>query len=268
MCNFASPVMKSPASSISSQSLTLPGGIAAELVLPDGFDPERERCTLAILMHGFLGSKRGAPLPFLSRVLLREGVAVLRFDFDGYGESEGAQQDNTIPRMLEDAKTVWDYACTLPFVERIVLLGHSQGGVVAGMLAGRLERAGTPPAGLVLLAAASIIQEFARKGRIFTVHCDPANPPERLPVFGYDIGREYILSAQCLPIAEESAWYTGPVCVVQGTWDPIVPVSCAEQYHQGYKHSELHTLLAAGHLFHPRRRRLRRLLLLFLRGLR
>jgi len=231
-------------------------------------DPEREQCLLVVLMHGFLGSKRGAPLPFLTRVLMRAGYAVLRFDFDGYGQSAGAQQDNTIPRMLDDAKTVWDYARTLPFVERIVLLGHSQGGVVASMFAGRLEQAGTPPDGLVLLAPASVIRDFAREGRVFTVHCDPADPPETLSVYGFKMGREYILTAQQLPIEEESARFTGPVCLVQGTWDPIVPLSCSERYHAGYRHSELHKLFAAGHLFHPRRRRLRRVLLSFLRGLR
>ena len=35
---------------------------------------------------------------------------LLRFDFDGYGESDGAQEENTVPKMIQDAKAVWDYA--------------------------------------------------------------------------------------------------------------------------------------------------------------
>lgn len=127
------------------------GNISAEMLLPRTFDKEHDLCKLVILMHGFLGSMKAAPLGFLSRMLVKHGYAVLRFDFDGYGKSEGAQQENTVPKMIEDAKAVWEYASRLPFIDRIILLGHSQGGVVAGMLAGRLEKAGTPPAGLIQL---------------------------------------------------------------------------------------------------------------------
>ena len=154
------------------------GSISAELLLPDAFDKACGRCRLVILMHGFLGSKRGAPLLFLSRILLAQGYSVLRFDFDGYGESDGAEQDNTVPGMIADAQAVWAYASALPFVDRIILIGHSQGGVVASMLAGRLEKAGTPPAALILLAPALILREYARRGRFFSIRCNPADPPD------------------------------------------------------------------------------------------
>lgn len=91
-------------------------------------------------------------------MLVEQGYAVLRLDFDGYGKSEGAQVTNTVPGMIQDAMAVWEYASALPYVHRIFLLGHSQGGVVAGMLAGRLEKAGTPPAALIQLAPASILK--------------------------------------------------------------------------------------------------------------
>lgn len=224
------------------------GNISAEMLLPRSFDKEHDCCDLVILMHGFLGSKKAAPLGFLSRMLVKHGYAVLRFDFDGYGKSEGAQQDNTVPKMIEDAKAVWEYVSALPFVDRIVLLGHSQGGVVAGMLAGRLEKAGTPPAGLIQLAPASILKEYASKGRFFSVRCNPKNPPETINVYGFKMGREYILSAQTLPIKEESSWYTGPVCLLQGTWDPIVPISCSERYQKLYTNSVLHIIRGTDHL--------------------
>ena len=140
------------------------GSLSAEMLLPKGFDRKNGRCELVILMHGFLGSKKAAPLGFLARMLVKQGYAVLRFDFDGYGKSEGAQVSNTVPGMILDARAVWDYASALPYVHRIVLLGHSQGGVVAGMLAGRLEKAGTPPSALIQLAPASILKEYARQG--------------------------------------------------------------------------------------------------------
>ena len=181
------------------------GNLSAEMLFPQGFDQEKGRCELVILMHGFLGSKKAAPLGFLARIFVEQGYAVLRFDFDGYGKSEGAQVANTVPGMIQDAMAVWEYASTLPYVNRIVLFGHSQGGVVAGMLAGRLEKAGTPPGALIQLAPASVLKEYARQGRFLSAHCDPVNPPDSINVYGFKMGREYILTAQTLPIEEESA---------------------------------------------------------------
>ena len=241
------------------------GNISAEMLLPRSFDKEHDHCELVILMHGFLGSMKAAPLGFLSRMLVKHGYAILRFDFDGYGKSDGLQRDNTVPKMIEDAKAVWDYASDLSYVDQIILLGHSQGGVVAGMLAGRLEKAGTPPAGLIQLAPASILKEYARKGRFLSVRCDPINPPETINVYGFEMGREYILSAQNLPIEEESSWFTGPVCLIHGTWDIIVPLTCSKEYDANYRNSELHIISGTEHVFLFHRHIVRRLIIDFLR---
>ena len=241
------------------------GNLAAELLLPEGFDREKDSCTLVITMHGFLGAKEKVPMKFLCRELRKEGYAVLRFDFDGYGDSDGTEQENTVPKMIEDAKAVWDYASGLPFVDRIVILGHSQGGVVAGMLAGRLEKAGTPPAALIQLAPASVLKEYAQRGRFFSVRCNPEDPPETISVYGFKMGREYITTAQTLPIEEESSWYTGPVCLIHGTWDGIIPISCSESYDKLYQDSEFHRIRGTGHLFLLHRAQVRNILLDFLR---
>ena len=169
--------------------------------------------------------------------------------------------------MIEDAKAVWDYTSSLPFVDEIVLLGHSQGGVVAGMLAGRLEKVGTPPAALILLAPASALRDFARRGKFFSVHCDPENPPQTISVHGFKMGRYYITTAQTLPIEEESSWYTGPVCLLHGTWDGIIPISCSESYGNLFHRSEFHRINCTGHLFLLRRRQVRRILHAFLRSI-
>lgn len=156
------------------------------------------------------------------------------------------------------------HAAGPPYVNRIILLGHSQGGVVAGMLAGRLEKAGTPPAALIQLAPASVLKEYASQGRFLSVHCDPVNPPDSINVYGFKMGRDYILTAQTLPIEEESAWYTGPVCLLHGTMDRIVPLSCSERYNQIYQNSEFHRIRGTDHLFLFHRRTVRQLILDFI----
>ena len=127
------------------------GGLACEVRLPDGFDPDTDRCPMVILMHGIFSSKDFTPIPALARELAARGIASIRFDFDGHGRSEGRMQDMTIARELADARAVWDYVRTLPYVRGIGLLGHSQGGVIASMLAGQLAAEGdAAPDALVL----------------------------------------------------------------------------------------------------------------------
>ena len=100
---------------------------------------EGQKCPLVILMHGFMANKALQPLKGIAQALEAEGIASLRFDFDGHGRSDGRFCEMTVLTEIEDAKVVFAYAKTLDFVSKIAFLGHSQGGVVSGMLAGELR---------------------------------------------------------------------------------------------------------------------------------
>ena len=102
--------------------------------------------------------------------------------------------------------------------------------------------------------------------RFLTAHGDPIDPPDFVKIYGFKLGRDYILTAQTLPIEEDSSWYTGPVCLLHGTVDPIVPISYSEQYHQWYQHSTFFRIRGTDHMFLFRRRKIRHLILDFLRN--
>ena len=121
------------------------GKLSYKITLPKGFNPQTDRCPMVILMHGIFASKNINPTPALARGLAKAGIASIRFDFDGHGQSDGRRQDMTIEKEIADAKAIWDFIQTLPYVEGVGLLGHSQGGVVASMTAGRLAAAGIAP---------------------------------------------------------------------------------------------------------------------------
>ena len=110
------------------------GKLAAVLQTPDGAN----KYPLVIVCHGFTSNKDTKLMQTLANDLEKEGIATLRFDFNGHGKSEGRFQDMTVLNEIEDAKKVYDYAAKLPNVISISLAGHSQGGVVASMTAGLL----------------------------------------------------------------------------------------------------------------------------------
>ncbi|MBQ9201922.1 MAG: alpha/beta fold hydrolase [Bacteroidales bacterium] len=114
------------------------GRLSVKVTLPKGFDPRTDHCPMVILMHGIFSSKDFIPMPSIAKGLVREGIASVRFDFDGHGRSQGRMQDMTVEKEIADALAIWKYVRALPYVTDIGLLGHSQGGVIASMVAGRL----------------------------------------------------------------------------------------------------------------------------------
>jgi pimeloyl-ACP methyl ester carboxylesterase len=231
------------------RKLTIPGAagkISALLQRPEG----SASCPLVILMHGFMANKTLEPLKSLADRLEEEGIASLRFDFDGHGKSDGRFVDMTVLTELEDAQRVFAFARGLDFVTDIALAGHSQGGVVAGMLAGELK---DQVRALVQLAPAAVLRDDALKGELMGRKYDPADPPRRLFVLFHYVGRSYFQVAQTLPIYEVSACYQGPVCLIHGKNDRIVPFQYSEKYHGIYADSELHLLEGENHFLSKKR---------------
>lgn len=211
------------------------GGLAMEVILPDDFNEDTDKCPMVILMHGIFSSKNIVPIPSLARNLAKEGIASICFDFGGHWKSEGQMQQMTVGKEIEDALAIWEYAKSLPFVSHIGLLGHSQGGVVASMTAGILASRGESPAALVLIAPGSVIQDACKGGKFFGAKFNPSDPPEYVKCFGImKLGREYILTTQELDIYGTAKAYTGPVRLIHGSKDTIVPMSCSEKFVETY----------------------------------
>ena len=95
-------------------------------------DPSTDRA-LVILCHGFTGSKTadGRLLVQAARDLAAHGIAALRFDFLGSGDSAGEFSEMSPNTEIEDVKHVVAWAKTTGGATRLGLLGHSLGGAVA-----------------------------------------------------------------------------------------------------------------------------------------
>ena len=205
------------------------------------------KCPMVMLLHGFTGNKSNRPLTDIADMLEKEGIASIRFDFNGHGESEGAFSDMTVLNEIEDAKRVFEFVKGLEYVDGVSIAGHSQGGVVTSMLAGELGRENVKC--VVLLAPAAVLRDDAIRGSAFGVSYDAGNPPETVDIWGHKLGREYILTAQSLPIYETAEKFTGPACMIHGTADRIVPYTYSLSYKRVYENGELHLIDGADHGF-------------------
>ena len=232
------------------------GEIAYKVTLPEGFDQTKDQCPMVILMHGIFSSKDFIPMPQLAKGLAEAGIASIRFDFDGHGKSDGRKQNMTIEKELTDARAVWDYVQSLPYVNGVGLLGHSQGGVIASMAAGRLANESKVPSGVVLIAPGSVIKEACQGGKFFNARFDPKDPPEYIRCWGlYKLGREYLVTTQQLDIYGTAAAYHGPVLLLHGDRDGIVPMWCSERYLEAYgPHATLKVVEGENHTITRRRK--------------
>ena len=101
--------------------------ISGVLHLPEQKNP---RCVIA--SHGLLSGKNSEKYIALGEQISREGMAMLRFDFRGIGESEGREEDNTISKKIADLSSAIDFIRTYPILgNRIGLIGSSLGGFLS-----------------------------------------------------------------------------------------------------------------------------------------
>ena len=207
-----------------------------------------ERVPMVLLCHGFMGNKDGALENRIANLLSERGIASIRFDFNGHGQSEGRFQDMTVPNEIVDAKKVIDYVRALPYVSSVAISGHSQGGVVAAMTAGELGS--DKIKAVVLLAPAAVLRDDAIRGSTMGATYDPFNLGEYVELFrGLKLGAEYIRTAFSLPIYETSAQYQGPALIIHGTGDRVVPYTYGERFHQIWPTSKLQIIDRADHGF-------------------
>ena len=79
------------------------------------------------------------PFKVLADYLTRHGIIVLRYDERGVGKSSGVYENATIEDFSKDAVTVFNYLKQQKNVDpnKIGIIGHSEGGLIANLLAGQ-----------------------------------------------------------------------------------------------------------------------------------
>ena len=113
-------------------TVTLPEGVVGTLNVPDA----GASGPAVIMLHGFASSRDeiGGIFAAQAAALAEAGIASLRIDFRGYGESDPtAEASVTIDRMLEDADIARTYLAGIDGVdaERIGVIGYSLGAAIA-----------------------------------------------------------------------------------------------------------------------------------------
>lgn len=108
--------------------------LSARLDLPVDGKP----LAYALFAHCFTCSKNIKAIAHISRALTREGIAVLRFDFTGLGESEGDFADTNFSSNVDDLILAADFLKS-NYEAPELLIGHSFGGAAVLQAAARIS---------------------------------------------------------------------------------------------------------------------------------
>ena len=132
--------------------------LAATLTVPDGGPSARHAAVLLIHGTGLLDRDETIanhrPFRTIAEALSTAGYVVLRYDKRGAGESTGPVDALQLADLAADAEAAFDWLRARQEVDprRVMLLGHSEGGLIAPMIAARRPEVSA----LVLLSAPTI----------------------------------------------------------------------------------------------------------------
>lgn len=215
------------------------------LDLPVDFQGE---IPVVIQLHGMCGQCDSKIDLAMASYFTSQGMAVVRVNFLGHGNSDGDFMKVTVPGQLPQAEAILHFAKKLPFAGKISLVGHSMGAVAATMLAGKypdeIER-------LTLLAPAFVIEKLCQTGQFGDFSYDPAYPPETVVVPGtrFIFSKEYLITGKYIDILGWAAKFSGPTCMIHGDSDDYLPVDVIRPYVAGFPNGEMKIVEGGSHFF-------------------
>ncbi len=207
----------------------------AKLDRPEGL----EKTPLCIVVHGLTGHMEEPHLCAVSAAMNDLGIATLRVELYGHGQSDGAFEDHDLAKWLHNLDTVTDYAKSLDFVTDLYLCGHSQGGLAVVIQAGRRPE---EYKAILPLAPALMIPRLAKQF-----------PEDEIPDCFYfheqRIAQGYILANRALDVDAAIRNYHGPVLLVQGMADTTIVPQDTVDAAKVYENATLVTIDGDTHCF-------------------
>jgi pimeloyl-ACP methyl ester carboxylesterase len=201
-----------------------------------------------VFVHGFSSNRLELPdFVRMSRLLEDNGIASVRVDLSGHGESDGDFFDVTVSGEIGQTRSVVRAVRAMDFADpdRVGLVGMSLGGVVAGVVA-----AEEPGIRALCLWSPAAVAPFEigggyLKGRGLAAEIDEKG---YFDADGHKLSPAFVADIANLDVYGRSAGYRGPVRIIHGDKDDIAPVEYARRYLDHYDgNADLEVVAGADH---------------------
>jgi uncharacterized protein len=195
-----------------------------------------------VLFHGFTGDRMESHWLFVkcSRALERAGIASLRFDFFGSGESEGEFRHATLDGEIADAQDAVDFFRREGGIdgERLGLLGLSLGGAIAALVAERVRARA-----LVLWAAVARLPHLRSLADSVS---QPLPESSAREYGGHEISSSFLNNIDSWDPLGAVARFTKPTLIVHPERDEHLDLSHPEDYFRASAATSKEKIIVAG----------------------
>ncbi len=199
--------------------------------------PNVNKCPVCIIFHGFTGQKTGTKFSYvqLSRLLEAKGIATMRMDFLGSGESDLTFKDMTFKDELSCARVILEEVLHMPITSEVYILGHSMGGAIASELAKLYPQ---DIKKMCLWAPAFFMKEAV----LHMVKDAPLYKEGIYDYFGFELSTKFVEDIKERDFSKDMDVYKNELLIIHGTKDETVPYYVSENYSK---------LLHLGYVLHP-----------------
>ena len=204
--------------------------LIGSLETPDDNTDDFDRC--AIFAHCFTCGKDIAAASRIAQSLSKQGIAVLRFDFTGLGNSDGDFANTNFSSNVQDLLAAAE-ALTERYIAPSLLVGHSLGGAAV------LSAASQIPS----IKAVSTIGSPATAQHVKHLFCSVEGTLESEGIANVAIGsREFTIKKQLIDdldqhsTEEHISKLNVPILVFHSPFDNIVSIDEAAKIYQAAKH--------------------------------
>lgn len=214
--------------------------IFAVLHRPIGIDS----APVVVVHHGFASSKHGSNRSYvnLAEHLAKSGVATIRFDFRGSGDSEGSLTDLSFEDLVSDSIAVLESVQSIEGIDsqRMGLFGASLGGAIAVYAAARFEQKNAQINALALWAPVASGELWYRDFLMRHPEYAHINPSQVLSSYqGIQLNEAFREEFKQMHAHRLAGQLTDiPILVMQGEKDETVSINHLEAFRQSCTSSD------------------------------
>ncbi len=199
----------------------------------------------ALFAHCFTCTRQSKAAVAVSRELADRGVACLRFDFRGLGESEGEFGADSFPADVADVRDA-----ALWLIERfgpgVLLVGHSLGGAAVLAAAGEIAEV----AAVATIGAPANVEHVLHqvRGDVAAIAREGSGP---VTIGGrqFEITRDFVAHLHDVDLAQEVGELGRPLMILHSPTDQLVGIENAARLFAAARHPKSFISLAgADHL--------------------
>ena len=195
--------------------------IRGDVRTPEGDGPFPTVC----FYHGFCVDRIGLMRlhELFARKCVGNGIACVKFDFYGCGESDGDFSEMRYLDEIEQAKAIYNWTKEQSWCDsdNLYPVGHSLGGAIVSNIIPELQ-----PKGAIMWAPGNVAY-YDISSR---VHAIPGSYKVTYDIGGLMMSSEFLSQMRKLDIVKQAAGYEKEVLLVHGELDEKVPVYAIGPY--------------------------------------